>query len=542
MGDKNIDSNIDTNIDNYSVSELLLILDLDDPTTEDITEKTELYIKKFQGEHNRTMVSFFRDVQTTLLDYAYELEDVNAEGPAETSNSREQSDNWWKNESLTQKDPKQTIKITDRKQKINVFNNHHVPMKQEQLGVINSTNVPFVQDTLNPTLKNITSRFINLDSQYRQISNPNESSTDYTLDLSETLSDVLSLRLYSIQIPYTWYTIDVNYGNTCFWVTFVDSSGNNSAYVSINMEPGNYTATTFAPVINAAIKTAGITFTDPSFNPVTINTANGKITMKLIGGIFIDVLHSITYIIDTNSIITFFDYTAELHCTYNCVQKLALNQTLGWVMGYRLPFINVQISGNVAPAALDLYVPKYLILVIDDFNQNHLNSGLIGITETSTNIKMPIYYSPDLPHICLDANPVGTNDINSGIITADKLQNTYSPIPQILPTAPRLLTQTQIYTINEIFKNNEKTTNYRLKSPTATDTFAIIPMKRSGNSATGDAYIEFGGSLQDNKRTYFGPVNIERLRVKLLDDRGNILNLNGCDWSITLISENLYQY
>ena len=43
------------------------------------------------------------------------------------------------------------------------------------------------------------------------------------------------------------------------------------------MEPGNYTATTFAPVINAAIKTAGITFTDPSFNPVTINTANGKI-------------------------------------------------------------------------------------------------------------------------------------------------------------------------------------------------------------------------------------------------------------------------
>ena len=49
MGDKNIDSNIDTNIDNYSVSELLLILDLDDPTTEDITEKTELYIKKFKG-------------------------------------------------------------------------------------------------------------------------------------------------------------------------------------------------------------------------------------------------------------------------------------------------------------------------------------------------------------------------------------------------------------------------------------------------------------------------------------------------------------
>ena len=54
--------------------------------------------------------------------------------------------------------------------------------------------------------------------------------------------------------------------------------------------------------------------------------------------------------------------------------------------------------------------------------------------------------------------------------------------------------------------------------------------------------MDFGGSLQDNKRTYFGPVNLERLHVKLLDDKGNLLNLNGLDWSLTLISENLYQY
>ena len=55
-------------------------------------------------------------------------------------------------------------------------------------------------------------------------------------------------------------------------------------------------------------------------------------------------------------------------------------------------------------------------------------------------------------------------------------------------------------------------------------------------------YIEFGGSLQDNKRIYFGPVNIERMRVKLMDDKGNTVNMNGADWSVTLISENLYQY
>ena len=55
-------------------------------------------------------------------------------------------------------------------------------------------------------------------------------------------------------------------------------------------------------------------------------------------------------------------------------------------------------------------------------------------------------------------------------------------------------------------------------------------------------YIEFSGSIQDNKRIYFGPVNINRMRITLLNDKGNLVNLNGADWSITLISENLYQY
>jgi hypothetical protein len=55
-------------------------------------------------------------------------------------------------------------------------------------------------------------------------------------------------------------------------------------------------------------------------------------------------------------------------------------------------------------------------------------------------------------------------------------------------------------------------------------------------------YVDFSGSLQDNPRIYFGPVNIDRLRVRLVDDMGRTVNLHGVDWSITLISENLYQY
>ena len=58
----------------------------------------------------------------------------------------------------------------------------------------------------------------------------------------------------------------------------------------------------------------------------------------------------------------------------------------------------------------------------------------------------------------------------------------------------------------------------------------------------GDVYCDFGGSLQENKRRYFGPVNISRLTMKLINDKGYVVDLHGAEWTITLICEELYQY
>ena len=71
--------------------------------------------------------------------------------------------------------------------------------------------------------------------------------------------------------------------------------------------------------------------------------------------------------------------------------------------------------------------------------------------------------------------------------------------------------------------------------------FGIIPVKTSG-LINGQTYVEFGGTLQNQDSLYFGPVNIDRLRIRLLDDKGNTMDLNGIDWNIVLIAECLYQY
>jgi len=546
-------SSIDTNVSNYSMSELMAIAGLDDLDPRSIMDATSSYVEKFK-DNNPTLSTFFQNIQSQLLQYSQDLlekEDDDNDfnnNDAVYSIGEKQIQERYQNEYLKQSDQNQTNKITDRQQKIDVFGDQHVPMTRQQLGVNDTFNVSVKQDSLNPNLKNTISRFVNLDSQFRQFSGINSTSTNYTLDLSDTLKNVLSMRLYSYQIPFSWYLIDPIYNNTCFWIT----NGNDN--VPITMPSGNYNSSQFVTTLIHSFNLAG--FSSINDTNVFFNLNTGKITLNIFGATINTAKYNFT--ISKTTVITFFDFTAKLQCNLNCTSNTNyLNQTLGWLMGYRVPYETVDPNGNTASSVIDLVGTKYLILVIDDYNQNHVNNSLVSITEYSANLKVPNYYSPDLPSTIIDGNVSNLSEIvndanldslldnqgaitDNGLLIAGKYNSNYNKTQLILPSAPRTLTQAQIYTINEINKN-QSVTNFRYKAPTSPDILAIIPIKTS-NVATGTVIVELTGALQDNIRTYFGPVNIERMAVKLLNDKGNALDLNGLDWAITLICDCLYQY
>jgi hypothetical protein len=577
-------TSIDTNVSNYTLSELLTIVGIDneDVDQNEILNKTNKLIHQFKTKNPQLSV-FFKGVQSQLLQYAEGLEEhsdddttdkIIVEGFTSRNNDaiypdgEKQISDWYHNEVLTQSDKNQVDKITDRKQKIDVFNSPYVPMNREQIATSDTYNIPVKQDSLNPNLKNTISRFINLDSQFRQYTNGIDStSTDYTLDLSDTLKDALKLSLYSYQIPFSWYVIDSAYGNTCFWI--YDPS--NNQYISINIPPGNYSQLGFQSQLNASILEAGITtpavpapYNLQANSPVYYNHNNGIITLFLYGGMYTDPEGiNTSFKIDESCSIIFYDFTGVLNCNNTCLSKSNhfFNSTLGWIMGYRLPYVSIVPTGNSGSSVLDLNGTKYLILVIDDYNQNHVNNTLVSIAQTSNTLKIPDYYSGDIPYTCITPAQQGNNlkqivdesiaqslfddqtpNVKNGLLIAGKYEQEYTTTQQFLPSAPRTLTQSQIYTINEINKNNSNLTNYLSKAPTSSDILAILPVKTSVGVPTGSLLVEFSGSLQDNVRTYFGPVNIERMNIKLLDDKGNILNLNGNDWCVTLVCECLYQY
>ena len=559
---------VNYNADNYTITELLAILDLDDPTSDEIMDSTNAYIDRFSENNQPQLVNFFQSVQTKLLRYMQELE--NSGNDAEYTPDEKQTNEWFKYQALPQSNDVQKDKVTNRIQKIDVYDNDHVPMNRDQLGVNNNFNVPVTQDTLNPNLQNITSRFINLDSQFRQASGGSESmSTDYTMDLSDPLTNVLSLRLYSIQIPYTWYTIDYIYGNTCFWLTNTGLDGLTNTF-KIFVEPGNYSPSDFCIAVTYAFTSIGFTcLVAPATDIIRFNSNNGKITLYLDGwtdpsGNQIKTITQYDEVFDasTDAYFTFFDISGmkscyesgSSPCSASSSQSHTFNGTLGWLMGFRLPlqpvfavdYLSTPYNGGNTPiGVLNLYGTKYFIVVLDDYNQNHINNGLITITELSKNLALPSYYSNSQPYICspntsnlpilLDPTALGNlsnvtpetmvslgvnpdNFVNS---LQDKVDFGTGKIQQIFPSAPRTLTQAQIYTVNEIIKNRSKTISFRAKAPTNSDTFAIIPIKY-GSLATGQLYTELSGQFQDNKRVYFGPVNIDRMRIKLLDDRGNV--------------------
>ena len=214
------------------------------------------------------------------------------------------------------------------------------------------------------------------------------------------------------------------------------------------------------------------------------------------------------------------------------VRTATFDNTLGWTLGFRqytTYYIRSYTSdsnnyykliGNTT-VSTDLY--NYLLITLDDFNQNHLNDGLVTIADKDRDISNPAYADKS-KYKC---------DPSTGRIVYETVRNEDG----------NQLTQAQLYSISEIANNKistvgENTENYG-DGPFVKDVFGIIPIKTAA-LRNGNVYVEFGGTLQNQERKYFGPVNISRMAVKLLSDKGDVMNLNGSNWSFSLIAEQLY--
>ena len=246
--------------------------------------------------------------------------------------------------------------------------------------------------------------------------------------------------------------------------------------------------------------------------------------------------------------ITFFDNATFAKCFagVSSVRNATWDTTLGWILGFREytvyelnnmdydndPLKSISEDGVITitgDTTISTNLFNYLLLCLDDYNQNHLNDGLVTITTTDTHIQ-PSSYTNKSNFVCDPA-------------TGELTYNTANDIQS------KRLTQKQLYSVVEIansVNNSSIITNTGVSGnnfgvgPFEKDVFGLIPLKLAGLQ-NGQSLIEFGGTLQNQERTYFGPVNLKRMTVRLKTDRGSVLDLNGSNWSFSLICEQLYR-
>jgi hypothetical protein len=286
--------------------------------------------------------------------------------------------------------------------------------------------------------------------------------------------------------------------------------------------------------IPAGIYTTTIQLFDAINNALTNNPLT---TGSYITSIPIGTLEYTKFRININKVFTANDYSIVFYDTISfvkcyvgdsSVRNTTWDTTLGWILGFQAnqvyalsDYINpaTNIATITGDTSVNVNLYNYLLLSLDDFNQNRLNDGVVTITKNQISLPLPSYSS--MSNFTCD---ISGNQISSGSTNV----------------ATNNLTLNQVYSLNQTLNAQQNQPKTYTTGPFVKDVFAFIPLKLAGLQ-NGQVFSESSGQLQQQERLYFGPVNIHRMSVTLYNDKGTVLDLNGTNFSFSFLCEQLYQ-
>ncbi len=306
--------------------------------------------------------------------------------------------------------------------------------------------------------------------------------------------------------------------------------------VRIDLAPGSYSVVSLLDAINAQL----------AANPLTVGSRFETVTLR--GQLFVQMRWNINQVFSTKDYqLVFYDPISFVSCYSGAsssgsksIQNATWDTTLGWILGFRnhisynlgdfvdtryaydttdLEYYLTGADSNVfvlnGDTAVNTNLYNYFLIVLDDYVQNHLNDGLVTVTGQDTVIN----HAPAV-FVCDPA-------------TGQKIAR---PVDYGSPGVT--YTEKQLYAFNQQVQSDAIKNRSYSKGPFVQDVFGIIPIKPG---TINSVYTEFGGTLQNQQRMYFGPVNIHRMTIRLLNDRGDLVDLNNANWGFSLICEQLYR-
>ena len=567
-------------INTYQTEDLLGILDLtgDAPINENKIDE-RIKVLKYRLRNNKKKIQIFNFLEHAANKLKKQFKSFNAQTwEFAYEHDESEASEVFKNQYQNKNDPNKNLIVNEQSNIIG-----RVKQTLQDKMALQST----VQGNKNPIQRKTIKRIVNFDSHYREILDPSGStcatdtesryfnlanpqvrlytSTNYTVNLNQPLLNVVDITVDNVEIPYSWHVFSEDYGTHRF---YIDAPGTYTGNIFIAQ--GNYSSgNALVAAINTQLNNkslggnqGGIVFFnyESNSNQVIIEIAGAtKITFNW-------------YIEDAEGS----QCTAPFRETPNSLLEPPkpgnkINYNLGWLLGFRTLALEIEPSQSYnvknlygggfqqgkyrASSTVDVFGPKYLLLTLDDFNNNKPNKDLISLIDNNANnFKLPEYYKPQTMNTSVYVFGTGANS-NIKYQPGHANEDGYECVDVAGPPSARgcaendinidlisNLTKRQQYSISQMIQANTASNKKpRYSSPNSTDILLRIPISSAPNNP--NQIISFKNENPDEtKRVYFGPVKLRKFNVRLLNDKGFEVNLKDRDWSFSVIVNQLYQF
>lgn len=339
---------------------------------------------------------------------------------------------------------------------------------------------------LNPICIKTTTMMLNIDTKFRP-NYYNTNSTNFSISLPNKISKALSMNLVSLNMPLTHYTISKKRGNSYFALKYSDSnpeqSEQYSVYTVIMLPDGNY---------------------EPYWQDNTLATDLANSITSLLQGASISSAWKIQKgSSDINSL--YYDLKSAVS-HINSLSSFTLDNPASELAS--LMFNVDRTSGRSVFSYSESLISTNFTIVwgVTESGQIDLNTNIQLKLGWMLGFRVNSYTGLSIVSegICFCKSP------NYGFLSVNDYQKSVNDC--------------FISAFNSSYLSNEIIAKFNLN------------YMQLDNGIYQPITSEFCAT----KKKYFGPVDIEKLEIKILDEFGNILDLNNMDWSAVLSFECVY--
>jgi hypothetical protein len=335
--------------------------------------------------------------------------------------------------------------------------------------------------------------------------------TDYVYQFEDEVRNVESIEMISVTIPTSWYIFDsITKKNTYFKL---EHSPTDFSYVTI--EDGTYDISYVISQINNTALGNDMSFVlNPQTRKIDISCNNNVVNKKII----------------------FYDPNDPSFNQNNATSNL------GNILGFRPSnvggqlvsdasnrlVLELKLGKNMAKTSYNLNGPKLFYIYLDEYAPKTIapvaSTGSIPSNLSNSIDKSNKYYIETKTLDCCYVEVEPNFFVNLPAPNPNKNRDT---INQIIAQGSK--------NIHHAIVKSNSLTMFDKKQLNLNEIFAIVPVINYHNLfETNRNMVFFNDVLNNNKRLYKGTTHLKNFRIKLIDEDGDIVNLNGLDWCFTV--------